>query len=429
MADSSLFPYRMRLPLVRVTMLAALLWTAGCATTSTAPPPSEPHSVVLISIDGLPASALGQGNTPHLDALAAAGTHAAWMNPSYPVLTFPNHFTLVTGLRPDRHGIIHNSMRDDAVGGFKVADKAAGADARWWQGEPIWNTAEKAGLRTAIWAWPGSAAPIDGRRPTRWVPYSPEISAADRADQVAGWMTEPVATRPRLAALYFERVDNVGHEKGPGAPETLAAIREVDAAVGRVVQALDAHGLRATTDVVVVSDHGMAPVRPDQYIALEDMATIEQAEAVSTGQVIGFNPRAGHKADAEQRLLGRHDHYECWRKQDLPARWHYGTHPRVPAIVCQFDEGWNGLPAAQLRRAPEEKLNRGSHGYDNALPSMRAVFIAAGPSFRRGTTLPAFDNVDVYPLLAELLGLAPARNDGDAATFTPVLTPRTAPAH
>lgn len=419
----------MRLPLVRVTVLAALLWTAGCATTPSTAPTPEPHSVVIISIDGLPASALGRGDTPTLDRLAAEGVRAAWMTPSYPVLTFPNHFTLVTGLRPDRHGIIHNSMRDDEVGGFRVADKKAGADARWWQGEPIWNTAEKAGLRTAIWAWPGNAAPIDGRRPTRWVPYSPDISAADRADQVAGWLTEPPATRPRLAALYFERVDNLGHDKGPDAPETHAAIREVDAAVGRIVRALDARGLRAATDVVVVSDHGMAPVRPDQYIALEDMAAFEQAEAVSTGQVIGFNPRAGHEAAAERRLLGRHDHYQCWRKQDLPARWHYGAHPRVPAIVCQFDEGWNALPAEQLRRVPKERLNRGSHGYDNVLPSMRAVFVAAGPSFRRGATLPAFDNVDVYPLLAKLLGVAPARNDGSVETFAPVLAPRAEPAH
>ncbi|MBD9478252.1 ectonucleotide pyrophosphatase/phosphodiesterase [Pseudoxanthomonas sp. PXM02] len=421
----------MRLPLVRVTVLALLLGTAGCTTTRPSLPatPPAPHSVVLISIDGLPASALGRGNTPVLDALARDGVRAEWMNPSYPVLTFPNHFTLVTGLRPDRHGIIHNSMRDDAVGGFKVADKTAGADARWWQGEPIWNTAEKAGLRTAIWAWPGNAAPIEGLRPTRWVPYSPEISSADRADQVAAWMTEPATTRPRLAALYFERVDNVGHDQGPEAPETHAAIREVDAAVGRLVQALDAHGLRASTDVVVVSDHGMAPVRPDQYIAIEDMATIEQAEAVSTGQVIGFNPRAGHEAATYQRLLGRHAHYTCWRKQDLPARWHYGTHPRIPAIVCQFDEGWNGLPAAQLARATTEHLNRGSHGYDNAFPSMRAVFVAAGPSFRHGMTLPAFDNVDVYPLLARLLGVTPARNDGSSDVFTPVLTPRTDTAH
>lgn len=421
----------MHLPFVRVPWLAALLFLAACSSAPTAPPPaSSPVTrVLLISIDGLPASALGRGNTPHLDQIAAQGVRAAWMNPSYPVLTFPNHFTLVTGLRPDHHGMIHNSMRDADLGRFRVADLEAGMDARWWQGEPIWNTAEKAGLRTAIWAWPGNMAPIAGLQPSRRVPYSPHVSPAARADEVAGWLTGPVATRPRLAALYFENVDTTGHDNGIDAPATVDMVRDVDAAVGRILQALDAHGLRATTDVVVVSDHGMADVQPHQYIALEDMVAFEQAEAVSTGQVIGFNPRPGFEAIARQRLLGRHPHYTCWPKQALPARWHYGTHPRVPAIVCQMDEGWNALPAEQLRKGPREERNRGSHGYDPALPSMRAVFLAAGPSFRSGTTLPAFDNVDVYPLLTHLLRIPPAPNDGTLQTFVPVLQPVTPPPH
>ena len=417
----------MRLPFVRIAWLAAVLALAACSTT---PPPAVPDpvpappagpTVLLISVDGLRADALGKGNTPNIERLAAAGVRAKWMNPSYPVLTFPNHFTLVTGLRPDRHGIIHNSMRDEEVGRFRVKDLQAGADARWWQGEPIWNTAEKNGLRTAIWAWPGNMAPIGGVRATRHVEYSPTVTPAARADEVAGWLTEPDATRPRLAALYFENVDNSGHDSGPDAAVTQATIREVDAAIGRILAALEASGRDARTDVIVVSDHGMAPVRPDQYIALEDMATLEQAEAVSTGQVIGFNPRAGHEAAATQRLLGRHAHYECWRKQSLPPQWSYGRHPRVPAIVCQMDEGWNALPAEQLRKTPMERLNRGSHGYPPDLPSMRAVFVAAGPSFRPGVELAPFDNVDVYPLLAQLLRVQPAANDGTLDAFAPAL--------
>ena len=406
----------------RVVCLSALLSLAACSTTPPRTAPEESPALLLISIDGLHPDQLGKGNTPHLDRLAREGVHAEWMNPSYPVLTFPNHFTLVTGLRPDHHGIVHNSMRDETIGGFRVADLQAGADARWWQGEPIWNTAEKNGLRTAIWAWPGTLAPIGGLRPTRHVQYSPQVSPAARADQVAGWLTEPDGTRAHLAALYFENVDSVGHDHGPNAPETQATLREVDAAIGRILDTLQSTGRRAQTNVVVVSDHGMAEVRADQYIALEDMASFEQAEAVSTGQVIGFNPRAGHETSASQRLLGRHAHYECWRKQELPARWQYGQHARVPAIACQMDEGWNALPAAQLQRSGSQ-LNRGSHGYDPALPSMHSTFIAAGPSFRPGTTLPAFDNVDVYPLLARLLHITPAANDGSADTFTPVLEP------
>lgn len=425
----------MRLPFVRAAWLAALLLLAGCATTppSATPhlPASKPASLLLISVDGLRPDALGKGNTPNLDRLSRDGVHALWMNPSYPVLTFPNHFTLVTGLRPDHHGIIHNSMRDEAVGVFRVADKVTGADARWWQGEPIWITAEKAALRSAVWAWPGHAAAIAGLRPSRWVPYSPEVTPAARADEVAGWLTEPTDTRATLAALYFENVDTTAHDHGPAAPQTQAVIGEVDAAIGRILAALDTSGQRAHTNVVVVSDHGMADVRPDQYLALEDMIPFEQAEALSTGQVIGFIPRTGFETVATRRLLGRHAHYECWRKQDLPPRWQYGQHPRVPAIVCQMDEGWNALPARQLQHmstAPEQ-LNRGSHGYDPSLPSMRATFVAAGPAFRRGTTLPAFDNVDVYPLLAHLLGITPAPNDGRLETFDSVLEPDSAPKH
>ena len=223
-------------------------------------------------------------------------------------------------------------------------------------------------------------------------------------------------------------MDGTGHDHGPNAPQTRATVTEVDAAIGRILDTLEASDALANTNVIVVSDHGMAEVRQDQYIALEDMASYEQAEAVSTGQVIGFNPRKGYESIARQRLLGRHAHYQCWNKQELPAQWQYGQHPRVPAIVCQMDEGWNALPAAQLQRYKGE-LNHGSHGYDPALPSMRATFIAAGPAFRHGATLPAFDNVDVYPLMARLLDIAPAPNDGNADTFIPVLQPTTAPLH
>ena len=413
----------MPLSFARAACLAALLSLVACSTTPPRMVPDAGPALLLISIDGLRPDYLGKGYTPNLDRIAAQGVRAQWMNPSYPVLTFPNHFTLVTGLRPDRHGIVHNSMRDEEAGGFRVADKVAGADARWWQGEPIWNTAEKAGLRTAIWAWPGNAAPIEGLRPSRWVPYSPQVSPTARADEVAAWLTEPATTRPRLAALYFEQVDSSGHGHGPDAPQTRTSVSEVDTAIGRILDALQSTGRRAHTNIVVVSDHGMAEVQPDQYLSLEDMATFEQAEAVSTGQVIGFNPRAGHETIAKQRLLGRHAHYECWPKQALPARWHYGQHPRVPAIICQMDEGWSALPAAQLQRVAETRRNRGAHGYDPALPSMRATFIAVGPAFHPGSTLPAFDNVDVYPLLAHLLQIAPAPSDGSVDTFLPVLEP------
>ncbi len=414
--------------LFKVAWPAALLFLAACSTTQPpvfpahTPAPVEPAPLVLISIDALRADYLGKGDTPNLDRLAREGVRAEWMNPSYPALTFPNHFTLVTGLRPDHHGVVHNTMREDGLGDFRVASPEAVSDGRWWGAEPIWVSAEKAHLPTAIWAWPGGAARIDGVRPTRWKPYDESVSAMHRVDDVATWLQEPATTRPRFAALYLEMVDGAGHGFGPDAPQTRAAVREVDAAIGRLRDALSSKGLLDRVNLIVVSDHGMATVAPGHAIAVEDMVPMADAAVISVGQSVGIAPREGRVQAAEQRLLGRHDHYQCWRKGELPPRWQYGRNPRVPPIICQMDEGWDALPAATLaKRAPD--ATRGSHGYAPALPSMRAAFIAHGPAFRKGMVIPAFDNVDVYPLMTRLLDIPARANDGDIAPLLPALRP------
>ena len=407
---------------------AALLFLAACSTTSprpstaTTPGSVESAPLVLVSIDALRADYLGKGDTPNLDRLAREGVRAEWMNPSYPALTFPNHFTLVTGLRPDHHGVVHNTMRENGLGDFRVADLQAVGDGRWWRAEPIWISAEKARLPTAIWAWPGGAARIGGVRPTRWKPYDESVSAMRRVDDVAAWLQEPATTRPRFAALYLEMVDGAGHNHGPDAPQTRAAVRETDAAIGRLRDALASKGMLDRINLVVVSDHGMATVAPGHAIAVEDMVPMSDAVVISIGQSVGIAPRVGRTQAVEQRLLGRHAHYQCWRKGELPPQWHYGSNPRVPPIVCQMDEGWDALPAAMIAKRAAG-ASRGSHGYDPALPSMRAIFIARGPAFRKGVVIPAFDNVDVYPLTTRLLGIPARANDGDIAPLLPALKP------
>lgn len=402
---------------------ACALLLAACAShppAATAPP--APHKLLLVSIDGLRADALDRGLSPNLSRLAAEGVRARWMNPSYPSLTFPNHYTIVTGLRPDHHGIVHNNMQDPVLGGFSLHDRGAVAEPRWWGGEPIWIGATRAGIRSATWAWPGSEAPIQGQHPTRWKVFDGSIPPAARVDEVLGWLGETGADAPRLLTLYFDQVDHAGHDHGPDSPEYAQAIAEVDGALGRLLDGMARLHVLDSTDIVVVSDHGMASVEPGHTVALEDMVPPEQAWIVAAGQSIGIEPLPGQRAAAEARLLGAHDRYDCWRKQDLPARWHYGSNPRIPAIVCQMHEGWNALPRARAdKRSEEQERTRGSHGYDPALPSMRAVFIARGPSFAPGRQLPPFDNVDVYPLLARLLGIVPAANDGDPRTLLPAL--------
>lgn len=406
---------------IRCFLLPLLLLLSACSSLPSTGDRADtaPTTVLLVSLDGVHPGFLGRGDTPNLDRLAADGVRAQWMTPSYPTLTFPNHYTIVTGLRPDHHGIVHNTMRDETLGGFALKDRDAVGNAGWWGGEPLWVSAEKAGLPTATLSWPGSEAAVAGVRPRRWHAYDETRTIATRVDTVAGWLAEPDTTRPRLVTLYFEHPDSAAHAHGPRSPQLRAAMRQVDAAIGDLLGRLERDGTRARTDIVIVSDHGMAEVADGQVVVIEDMADPGDAEMVTAGQVVGFRPLPGREAAAERQLLGRHDRYACWRRHELPARWHYGTHPRVPPIVCQMETGWDALPREWLARRPSG--TRGSHGFDPAAPEMRAVFIANGPSFRSGAVLPAFDNVDVYPLLARLVGIAPVAHDGSIDALLPAL--------
>jgi predicted AlkP superfamily pyrophosphatase or phosphodiesterase len=398
-------------PRTLATALLALALAAGCSTI--APRDTEPAPVVLISLDGFRAGDLDRGLTPNLARIGHGGVRAEWMTPSYPSLTFPNHYTVVTGLRPDRHGIVHNTMHDEALGTFKLGDAAQVGDGRWWGGEPIWVGAERVGLPTAAMFWPGTEAEIDGVRPTRWYPYDGAVPGEARVDRVLGWLAEDASTRPRFATLYFDTLDKASHEHGPDSPEAREAIVELDRMIGRLVDGLDARGQLDAVNLVIVSDHGMTPVLPGQVVAVEDMVDPDDVDVVTSGQSVGFEPKPGRTVAAEAQLLGRHERYECWRKGELPARWHYGRHPRVPAIVCQMDDGWDARWRSSVARH-RAGGTRGSHGFDPLLPSMRAIFLARGPGFREGVRVPAIENVDVYPALARLVGIEPAPNDGDA---------------
>lgn len=401
---------------------------APTAARPAAPAGAGSDTLLLISVDGLHPDRINATDAPNIARLAAHGVRARWMTPSYPSLTFPNHYTIVTGLRPDRHGIVHNSMQDEALGTFRLSDRDAVGNGAWWGGEPIWVRAENAGMPTATMFWPGSEAEIAGVRPSRWMPYDGAVPASERAATVAGWLLEPEATRPALATLYFEAVDTLGHGHGPDSEEAREALAGIDAAIGELLAELDRGGRLEHTNIILTSDHGMAPVPPGHSVAVETMVAPEQARVASVGQVVTVQPEPGHEAAVEARLLGRKDRYECWRRGELPARWHYGRHPRVPAIVCQMDEGWNALPQAVLDRyARAPAHTRGSHGYDPALPSMRAVFIASGPAFRSGAVIDPIDNVDVLPLLTRLLGLPDGEHDGDPAALLPALEPAARP--
>lgn len=401
-------------PYLRPVLLLVLL-LAGCATPAAqAPAPRAP--VILVSIDGFHPNYLERGLTPTLNAMAAEGVRAPAMRPSFPTKTFPNHYTLVTGLRPDRHGIVDNTMEDPALPGrFRVRDKDKVTDRRWWDdAEPLWVTAKRQGLRTATMFWPGSEAAISGLRPDEWRPYDAAVSATARVDAVLGWLDAPVS--PDFVTLYFDTVDSAGHRHGPEAAETDRAIAEVDAALARLRAGLRARGLEA--NLVVVSDHGMAATSSARVIVIEDIVDASKIRLVTDEAVAGVQPGPGFDAITERKLLAPRPHHRCYRKAELPARLAYGRHRRVPAIICIADPGWLILSRADAASMPAAG---GDHGYENGHPSMEAVFLAAGPSFRRGAVTPVFDNVDVYPLLARLLGVRPMPHDGDLRELGPAL--------
>lgn len=419
----------MHLPIVRVAWLAMLLFVAAC---SSAPPrpvapaaSARPPVLLLVSIDGLRADIPGSGRMPTLDALHAQGAHAAWMNPSFPTLTFPNHYTLVTGLRPDRHGIVHNNLDDEALGRFE-SKRDSGRDGRFWGGEPIWISAQRAGLPTATMFWPGSEAEIAGGRPRHWRPFDGAMTPAQRVAQVLAWLDLPEAERPRFITLYLEQYDVAAHAAGTFSPPALEAMQSVDAALAMLLRGLDERGLRRAVNLVVLSDHGMADVPRSHAAYLDDVVPEQDFNWSWLGPVAGITPKPGRDADVRARLIGRHPHFECWDKTTLPAQWHYGRNPRVPPIVCQADTGWR----IQFRRHPfPAQAVKGEHGFRPDDPQMRAFFVASGPDFVPGAALPAFDNVDVYPLLAYLLRIPPAANDGTLNTFAPALEPRATVTH
>ena len=408
--------------LLILAVLAALLSPRLAAAQA---PVARAPVTILISIDGFRPDYLGRGHSPRLDALAADGVSAA-MRPSFPTKTFPNHWTIVTGDRPDRHGIVANRMEDPARPGELFT--MASLDPFWWSAvPPIWVEAERAGIPTAIMFWPGSEVAwggnqargqspraAGGTRPGEWRHFDESVTETQRVTAVIGWLRRPAARRPHFVALYFDAVDTAGHHYGPGDQRTADAVSRVDRAIGLLVDRLRALG--QPVNLVIVADHGMAPTSPARVIALDQVAAPSTYRIIEHGPYAGLVPQAGREAALAEALLRPHPHMQCWRREALPARLHYGANPRVPPFICLAETGWLIVP-----NRTEEVRAGGAHGYDNAAPEMAALFIASGPAFRSGARLPSFDNVDVYPLLARLVGVTPHPSDGNPATLAAAL--------
>jgi predicted AlkP superfamily pyrophosphatase or phosphodiesterase len=378
--------------------------------------------VLLISLDGFRWDYVDRAPAVRLRRLAARGVRADRLIPAFSSKTFPNHYTLVTGLTPEEHGIVANVMRDPELGLFRTSDVQAQRDPRWWGGEPIWVTAEKQGRRAGSFFWPGSETRIDGVGPTWYKRYQHDLPHRDRIDGVLEWLALPPDSAPAVITLYFSDTDDAGHRFGPEATETDSAIARVDRAIGALADGIARLGLTDVVNIIVVADHGMTPVSGARTILLDDYLDLSTVEIVDWTPVAAIAPRAGDEERVYQALRGKHPNLQVYRKGEVPARWHFNAHPRITPIVAVADEGWTITTRATLAQATAAgRTGGGAHGYDPDLRSMGAVFIAAGPGIAEGRRVPAFRNIHVYSLMAHLLGLVPTPTSGSLDSVRTVL--------
>lgn len=375
-------------------------------------------TTILVSIDGWRWDYDRRYPAPALRQLAARGVRAQNLISTFPSKTFPSHYTVATGRYPGHHGLISNNILDPATGRrFSLSNRTEVQDPMWWGGLPLWVSLERKGQATAPIFWPGSEAPIGGARPRHWRTYDAGVSASQRVDNLLALLDRPAAERPTFLTLYFEDVDNAGHGSGPESAATRDAVQRIDREIGRLVAGLERRQWLDRINIVLTSDHGMSATSDDRVIVLDDYISLADVDVVDLNPNLALVPRPGAETRVYEALRRAHPRLTVYRRAESPPRWHYRDHPRIPPIVGVADDGWQIVRRSTVLDRLARRLvgGRGEHGYDPEAMSMRGVFVAAGPAFKRGVTVPPFENVHIYEALAAAHGLQPEPNDGDAA--------------
>jgi alkaline phosphatase D len=373
----------------------------------------QQHYVVLVSLDGFRWDYAARDHAEHLLALGKKGAWAPeGMRPSYPSVTFPNHITLVTGLYPEHHGIVANEFYDPArKAAYAMRDKNAVTDGSWYSGTPLWSLAESQGMHAAVLLWPGSEAEIAGFRPTWYAKWDSDTANSPaalqaRVDNVVSLLNLPPADRPHFIAIYYPEPDHEGHESGPDSAATRKTVLKMDAEIGKLKAALDKTGL--LVDLVVVSDHGMARTEGG-WINLDSFTSLM---GIETAGSLLYAPDEKDRVRIYDQLKKASSDFMVYRLKDVPPELNYNQNPREgdPVVVATGPYAIRaGAPQGRVDRAPPT----GMHGFDPAkVPEMKASFFAAGPDVLPGKTVAPFENVNIYPWIAHMLGLKPAKNDG-----------------
>ncbi|KAK4327360.1 hypothetical protein Pmani_002188 [Petrolisthes manimaculis] len=375
---------------------------------STCPPSYTQHPLVLLSMDGFRADFLSRGLTPTLQALADNGVTAPYMKPSYPTITFPNHYTIVTGLFPPSHGIIANKFYDPQFQAEFRLGRPESFKRRWWGGEPIWKTVEKQGKVAATYFWPGSE--VDGLKPTYWYHYNESIPYEHRVNKVLSWLDLPVESRPSFITLYMHDPDSTGHDFGANSPQLDEILVKVDSMVKLLIEGLKARSLLACVNLLLVADHGLVNTGSEKVINLDQYIPniMNATTRFWDGTFSRFEPNDKSKStkyEMMNALSCKQPEMRVYERELLPIRWHMGRQRRLEGVVLDVDPG-NAVGS------PQYKSDLGDHGYDNYFSTMNALFVAHGPDLKQKTEVEAFQNVELYNLMCDLLGVQPAPNNG-----------------
>ena len=383
---------------------------------------SKPY-LVLISIDGFRWDYMDRYPTPNMDRIAARGTKAERLLPVFPTLTFPNHYSIATGLYPDHHGLVANEFPDPERDKWYSLKKRETVEDRWfYAGEPIWVTAETQGMVAAAYFFVGTEAPVQGVYPTHWRSFDKDITGEDRVDQVLAWFGEPEQSRSHIYTLYFEDVDDNSHWRGPESEENIEAISRVDGYLGRLLDGLEKLPYADQVNIILLSDHGQGAYLPDQQAyLLADHVDLVDTVIVEGGSYLFLHLEKDEPGRAAAIVAGVNNswkHGRAYLPQDTPAQWHVGNNPRFPDVILMPEAGYAVLSTEGKRG----KINAGDHGWAPENPDMHGFFVACGPNITAGLSLGPVNNIDVYPLMLSILGLeAPEIMDGNASHLAAAL--------
>jgi alkaline phosphatase D len=368
--------------------------------------------VIMISFDGFRWDYPEKAGLKTFDSLATVGVKAAFLKPAFPSVTFPNHYTMATGLYPDHHGIVANNFYDPVLGKrYSIGNRKAVEDSSFYGGEPIWVTAEKQGIRTASFFWVGSEAPVKGIQPSFWKKYQEKTSFSDRVDTVLTWLSLPENQRPHLILFYYHEPDASGHNLGPESEEIKPVLQDLDRKLSGFIQKLKTLSYFPEINLIVTADHGMQTTPEDKAILLTDYLDPGLFDRIEgSSPVLLFKAKSGKMDEAYQALL-KTPHVQVWKSAMVPEKFHYGKNPRRLDFVMLADSAWT------LIRDSGYPKSKGAHGYDPDNMNMRAIFYAAGPAFKQGYRSEGFNDIDLYQLISRILGFRPAEVDGTIPIF------------